>query len=173
MQSGAVASLQYKYTPLSTGLVVEYTVTDGTDFLPCRYENIVWMDAAELTKVVHQKVPLFNGQAPGSGELLDQVAQAIAEVLAQRNVVTKVRYELNSRFPGEPIDAISFVSDSVVPKIQGITLTGANLLSPQEKMENTKRLVGEPYRATRLRETLVDGLFFIYGNKGYLTDAGW
>jgi len=168
MQSGALASLQYKYTPLSTGLVVEYTVADSRDFLPCSYDNIVWINSEELTKAVHQKVPLFDGEAPSSGELLDQVAQAISQLLAQRGVVTKVIYELNSRVAGAPIDAISFVSDSVVPKIRDITLTGANLLSPQEKMENTKRLVGEPYRARQLRESLVNGLFFIYGNKGYL-----
>jgi outer membrane protein insertion porin family len=168
MQTGAIANLQYKYTPLSNGLLVEYTVTDGADFLPCRYDNIVWLSKDDLIKAVHQKVPLFSGEAPTTGELLDQVAQAISDILAQHGIVTKVRYELHSQGVGGPIDAVSFVSETLKPKVQEITLAGATLLSAQEKLDNAKRLIGEDYNATSLRESLVNGLFFVYGNKGYL-----
>jgi len=168
MASGALASLQYKYTPLSSGLLVEFTVADGADFLPCRYENIVWISGSELTKAVHERVPLYDGEAPSSGELLDQVKQAITDILAKRGILTIVRYELHARGVGGAIDAISFVSDSVRPKIQEITLTGATLLTPQEKVDNTKRLIGDEYTATSLHDSLMNGLFFIYGNKGYL-----
>jgi outer membrane protein assembly factor BamA len=43
MQTGALATLNYTYTPLSSGIVVEYQVIDAAEFLPCRYENIVWV----------------------------------------------------------------------------------------------------------------------------------
>ncbi|HEY1732773.1 MAG TPA: POTRA domain-containing protein [Terriglobales bacterium] len=168
MQTGVLASLQYQYTPLSTGLQVEYTAADAPDFLPCRYDNIVWIGADELTKAVHDKVPLYDGSAPTSGDLIDQIASAISEVLAKSGIMTKVRYELHTRGIGGPVDAISFVSDTVKPKVQEITLLGANLLTPQEKAENTKRLIGDSYSATEIRESLTGGLFFLYGNKGYL-----
>lgn len=168
MQTGVLASLQYQYTPLSTGIQVEYTAIDAPDFLPCRYDNIVWIGADELTKAVHDKVPLYDGSAPTSGDLVDQIAQAISEVLAKSGVVTKVRYELHTRGMNGPVDALSFVSDTVKPKVQEITLVGANLLSPQERAENTKRLIGDFYSATEIRESLTNGLFFVYGNKGYL-----
>ena len=168
MQTGVLAGLEYKYTPLSTGIMVEYDVTDGLDFLPCRYDNLVWMTAGDLTKAVHELVPLYNGEAPTSGDLLDQVTQAISDVLARHGVNTKVRYELHTRGINGPVDAILFVSDSVKPKVQQITLTGANLMTADEKTENTKRLIGDDYTATRVRESLANGLFFLYGNKGYL-----
>jgi outer membrane protein insertion porin family len=168
MATGVLANLEYKYTPLSSGLQVEYTATDGADFLPCRYDNIVWIGSDELTRAAHEKVPLYDGNAPTSGDLLDQVAKAISEVLAQHGVVTKVRYELHTRSIGGPIDAISFVSETVTPKVKEITLAGANLMTPQEKSENTKRLIGDDYNATRIREELTTDLFFLYGNKGYL-----
>ncbi len=168
MQTGALASLEYKYTPLSKGLAVEYTVTDGTDFLPCHYDNIVWMPPDELTKAVHDKVPLYSGDAPTSGELLDQIAQAISDVLGKIGVTTKVRYELHTRGVNGRVDSILFVSDTLRPKVQEITLTGATLMSAPEKLDNTKRLIGEEYSASRIRESLTNGLFFLYGNKGYL-----
>jgi outer membrane protein insertion porin family len=168
MQTGALASLEYKYTPLSKGLAVEYTVTDGTDFLPCHYDNIVWMPPDELTKAVHDKVPLYSGEAPTSGELLDQIAQAISDVLNKIGVTTKVRYELHTKGMNGPVDSILFVSDSLRPKVQEISLTGATLMTAPEKEENTKRLIGEEYSASRVRESLTNGLFFLYGNKGYL-----
>ena len=52
----------------------------ATDFLPCHYDNIVWMPPDALTKAVHDKAPLYSGEAPTSGELLDQIAQAISDV---------------------------------------------------------------------------------------------
>lgn len=168
MQTGVLASLQYQYTPLSSGLQVEYTAIDAADFLPCRYDNIVWISAEELTKAVHDNLPLYDGSAPTSGDLIDQIASAISEVLAKSGVVTKVRYELHTRGMNGPVDAISFVSDTVKPKVQEIALVGANLLTPQEKNENTKRLIGDSYSATEIRESLTNGLFFLYGNKGYL-----
>ena len=168
MATGVLASLEYKYTPLSTGLLVEYTATDGADFLSCRYDNIVWMNSEDLTKAVHEKVPLYNGEAPSSGELLDQIKQAISDVLAQQGIATSVRYELHAQGVGGPIDGVSFVSDTVRPKVQEILLTGAPLLTPQERVESTKRLIGDEYSATNLHDSLLRSLFFVYGNKGYL-----
>ena len=168
MQTGVLASLEYKYTPLSTGIVVEYDVTDASEFLPCRYDNIVWMSSDDLTKAVHDKVPLFNGEAPTSGDLLDQVSEAISQVLAQHGVVSKIRYELHTRGVSGPVDAILFASDTIKAKVQEITLTGATLMTPQEKLENTKALIGDDYSATRLHESLSTGLSFLYGDKGYL-----
>ena len=52
--------------------------------------------------------------------------------------------------------------------MQEITLTGATLMTPQEKLENTKALIGDDYSATRLHESLSTGLSFLYGDKGYL-----
>jgi outer membrane protein insertion porin family len=168
MATGVLSSLEYKYTPLSTGLQVEYTATDGTDFLPCHYDNIVWIEADDLTKAVHEKLPLYDGSAPTTGELLDQISLAISEVLAKSGVATKVRYELHTRGVGGPVDGISFVSDTIKPKVQEITLVGANLMTPAEKAENTKRLIGDEYNATSAHDSLTNGLFFLYGNKGYL-----
>jgi len=168
MQTGVIASLEYKYTPLSSGIAVEYDVTDATGFLPCRYDNIVWIGSDDLTKAVHDKVPLFNGEAPTSGELLDQVSLAISQVLVKSGVVSKVRYELHARGINGPVDAIVFVSDTIKPKVQAITLTGATLMTPQEKIENTKRLIGDDYAAMRVHESLATSLFFLYGNRGYL-----
>jgi outer membrane protein insertion porin family len=66
------------------------------------------------------------------------------------------------------VDSILFVSDTLRPKVQEITLTGASLMTALEKLDNTKRLIGEEYSASRIRESLTNGLFFLYGNKGYL-----
>lgn len=168
IETGVLASLQYQYMPLSSGLQVEYTAVDAPEFLPCRYDNIIWIAPEQLTEAVHDKVPLYDGTAPTSGDLIDQIASAISEVLAKSGVVTKVRYELHTRGMNGPVDAISFVSDTVKPKVQEVTLVGVNLLTSQEKTENTKRLIGESYSATEIRESLTNGLFFLYGNRGYL-----
>src|SRR5690348_1217562 len=79
MQTGVLSGLKYQYVPLSTGIEVEYVVTDGNDFLPCRYDNIVWIGADELTKAVHEKITLYDGNAPQSGKMLDDISQAISQ----------------------------------------------------------------------------------------------
>jgi hypothetical protein len=98
------------------------------------------MGSQELTTEVHELVPLFNGETPTSGTLVDQVAEAISAVLERHGVTTKVRYELHSRGIGSPVDAILFVSDTVKPKVQEVILSGANLLTPKETMEKPSGL---------------------------------
>ena len=100
---------------------------------------------------MHDKVPLYSGDAPTSGELLDQIAQAISDALGKIGVTTKVRYELHTRGVNWRVDSILFVSDTLRPKVQAITLTGATLMSASEKLDNTKRLIGEEYSASRVR----------------------
>ena len=168
MQTGVLGGLKYQYVPLSTGIEVEYVVTDSNDFLPCRYDNIVWIDADELTKAVHEKIPLYDGNAPQSGKLLDDVSQAISQVLATHGVATSVRYEMHTPAVGKPIDSVFFVSDSVKPKVREISLPGADFLSQQERAENTKRLIGDDYSTSNIRSSLFNGLSFLYGAKGYV-----
>jgi outer membrane protein assembly factor BamA len=168
MQTGALATVQYKYTPVSTGILVEYQVKDADDFLPCRYDNIVWMNSEAILAEVRRKVPLFNGEAPSSGELVDQVAAALSEVLAAHGIPTTVRYELHSRGVNAPVDAVLFVSETIKPKVEQLSLSGVTQLSPEEVRDNTKRLLGEDYSASAVHESLRSGLSVVYGNKGYL-----
>ena len=90
-------------------------------------------------------------------------------MLTKSGVVTKVRYELHTHGINGPVDAaILFASDTIKPKVQGMTLTGATLMTSEEKIDNTKRLIGDDYSAARVHDSLATGLSFLYGNKGYL-----
>jgi outer membrane protein insertion porin family len=49
-----------------------------------------------------------------------------------------------------------------------MTLAGAARMTPEEKTENTKRLIGDDYSAARAHDSLATGLAFLYGSKAYL-----
>jgi len=79
--AGVFAGVNYRYHTRGEALTVEFTVQDAGHFFPCTFENFVWMSRDELLAGVRSRVPLFNGEVPPRGDLLDRVSSALKEIL--------------------------------------------------------------------------------------------
>ena len=59
---GTFANVQYRFSSVAKGAVIEFQVTDGP-LISVSYDNIPWFTDDEITAAVSKDVPLFDGEA--------------------------------------------------------------------------------------------------------------
>ena len=76
-ESGAFSNVAYTFQFSSEGIKLELQVADGDQFVPVRFDNFVWLSDRDLLQKLSASVPLFQGELPLSGKLVDQVSDAL------------------------------------------------------------------------------------------------
>jgi outer membrane protein assembly factor BamA len=86
--SGVFSEVNYQHTAAKVGMRVAFTVKDkpADQFLPPIFENIVWLTPDELNAEIKKQIPIYRGDLPLKGHLTDEVAEAISQTLARKNV---------------------------------------------------------------------------------------
>ncbi len=164
--TGAFSQVGYKYGPLGNGMFVEFEVEDAPEFLPVRYENLVWWSDDELTNALHQRVPLFHGRLPSGGGIVDQVTAAISALLTERGVNAQARMRLHSAGPGKPIDAVSFYVDGVTLPVKEINVVGTSIAT--EAQTTLKSLMDVGFDRAVVEDSARYKLQTLYRGKGFL-----
>ncbi|MGA8230427.1 MAG: POTRA domain-containing protein [Candidatus Acidiferrales bacterium] len=90
---GTFSNVQYRFSTVAKGAVLEFQVIDGP-LIPVSYDNIPWFSDDEITAAVSKDVPLFDGEAPSKGALLDSISQAIAKLLASKDIHASVEHNV-------------------------------------------------------------------------------
>jgi outer membrane protein assembly factor BamA len=89
-ETGAFGDVQYSFQYSSEGTKLDLEVQDEEQFVPVRFDNLVWFSDQELFEQLHAQVPLFQGQLPAGGDLADQVSNALQALLIEHNVPGKM-----------------------------------------------------------------------------------
>ena len=90
---GAFSNVNYRFKTSAAGVALEFVVQDAPT-VPVEYDNIPWFTDAELTAALKSAVGLFDGSAPESGSILDQMTDALKALLPQRNIHAVVERDL-------------------------------------------------------------------------------
>ena len=80
-ETGAFSDVAYTYQYSAQGTKLDFQVEDSNQFIPVRFDNFVWFSDQELAEKLHGVVPLFHGQLPVAGGLIDQVSDALQTLL--------------------------------------------------------------------------------------------
>ena len=161
-QSGAFLQVSYSFD----GKVATYVVADSDQFVPASFENFIWLPEDELTKRIHDSVPLFAGSVPLGGNLNDQVAGAIDSLLKEKGIGG---HTVATLFPSSgPPTTMRFNIEGIKVAIVRIDFPGAAperlaLLQPM-----TKDVVGSNYSRSATPAAIKKRAVLIYGKLGYL-----
>ena len=90
--TGAFDDVAYSFQYSPEGTKLELQVQDAEKFVPARFDNLVWFSDQELLDQLHAQVPLFQGQLPITGDLADEVSNALQALLITRNVPGRADY---------------------------------------------------------------------------------
>ena len=163
--AGVFAEVNYRYHTRGEELTAEFAVRDATRFLPCTFENFVWMSRDELLRGVRSRVPLFDGQAPPSGGLLDRVSSALEAMLQERGIHAQV--EFSPSFSGSARSMQFRVVGIPIPVLK-VAFRGVQNVDPALLQEAAGPLMGRDFDASFIEDFSNKGIASVYRQRGYL-----
>lgn len=165
--SGAFHDIAYSFKYKPEGTKLEFQVKDADDFVPARFENLVWFSSKELEDGLHAQVSLFRGQLPANGALADQVSEALQAMLIEKKVEGSVDYVRAGPDNG-PTNAIVYTVSGARISVRNIDFPNADpSLLPALQATADKIRVPE-YSQTALQAKAHELILPVYLARGYL-----
>ncbi|OLB24752.1 MAG: hypothetical protein AUH15_00335 [Acidobacteriales bacterium 13_2_20CM_55_8] len=169
-ETGAFSDVAYTYQYSAQGTKLDLQVEDSNQFIPVRFDNFVWFSDQELAEKLHGVVPLFHGQLPVAGGLIDQVSDALQTLLLERKLQGRADYMRTAHRDG-PIEAFVFKVTGPTIGIRNVAFTGSAPAELPLLQAAAKNLQGEEYLRSTLQVQAEKNLLPIYLERGYLKAA--
>ena len=169
-ETGAFSDVAYTYQYSAPGTKLDFQLADTTQFLPVHFDNFVWFSDQELIEKLHRIVPLFQGQLPLAGGLIDQVSDALQALLLERKLQGRADYIRTAHQDG-PIEAFVFKVTGPTIRIRNVAFTGAAPPELPLLQAAGKSLQGQEYFRSMLQIQAEKNLLPIYLARGYLKAA--
>ncbi|MBZ5525456.1 MAG: hypothetical protein LAP21_24795 [Acidobacteriia bacterium] len=124
--TGVFSTVQYLFKPAigAVGVEADFDLTDAAQFLPAKFDNLLWFSSEELQAGLHNALPLYNGDLPLSGGLPDEVSAALSSMLAARKLPSEVSYMLEGERNMPPREYL-FKVDHAGLKVTSFNFSGA------------------------------------------------
>lgn len=165
--SGAFTDITYTFQYSPDGTKLEFQLQDAAQFVPVRFENVVWFSDQDLQEKLHAQVSLFRGRLPITGQLLDQVSEALQALLIEKKVPGNVDYIRVAHQDG-PIEAFAYTVTGPQIMIRNIEFTGAGAAELPPLETAAKKLQGSEYVRSLVRVQEDKNFLPIYLARGYL-----
>ena len=103
-----------------------FTLRPASQLYPIRLENVPLVPGKELDAKLHERFPLYRGQLPAGGSIVEGICQEFEEMLAAKNVKATVKAVLTSGLGPRKITAVNFSVVSPAVHIGRIQLAGVS-----------------------------------------------
>jgi outer membrane protein insertion porin family len=166
-QTGVFTEMNYTFQYSRAGCDLEFQVTENPTVVPTVFDNLVWFSDKELVDLLRARVPLFDGKVPEQGNLAEQVSQALASILKEKNIQGEITYFPFARDDG-PIESYDYKLTFHSVVIRNVDFPGAAADEVPALTAAAKPLAGTNYLLTdmRMREKL--DLLPVFRARGYL-----
>jgi outer membrane protein assembly factor BamA len=169
-ETGAFGNVAYTFEFSPAGMKLELQVADNDQFVPARFDNFVWLSDQELHDKLQAAVPLFQGQLPAGGNLVDEVSDALQTLAIQHQLKGRVDY-LRSGPADGPIEAFDFTLTGQNIHIRQVAFPGASSAELPDLEAAGKKLTGQDYVRPALRVQADKNFLPVYLERGYLKAA--
>jgi len=166
-ETGAFGDVLYSFQYSAEGTKLELQVQDAGQFVPARFDNLVWFSDQELLDQLHAQVPLFQGQLPVAGDLADQVSNALQALLITHNLLGRADY-LRAAHGDGPIEAFVFSVSGPQLHIRNTAFAGATTAELPLLEAAAKKLQGADFSRSMLRIQEDKNFLPVYLERGYL-----
>ena len=165
--TGAFASVAYRFEYSPEGTTLELQVQDTQSFVPARFDNLVWFSDEDLSEKLHTRVPLFAGELPATGKLADDLSEALQGLVDEKKIPGRVDYTRIAQGEG-PTEAFVFSVTGPRISVGNVEFHGATAAELPRLEAAAKKLQGAEYsRSAFLRQT-VKSFLPVYLEQGYL-----
>jgi hypothetical protein len=142
-ESGAFTDILYSLEFGPVGTKLELTVRDSEKFVPANFDNLVCFSSQELFNKLHGSVPLFDGEVPVTGHMVNQISDALQVMLDEKKVVGQV--DARRVLDAGAIEAFTFTVTGLHITIRNIEFSGADTPDLPLLLATARRLQGAEY----------------------------
>jgi outer membrane protein assembly factor BamA len=167
-QSGAFDEVQFKYRPDNGKMNVEFVVKEATRFHRCTYDNFVWASSKEIEDFVRAEISLFDGYAPESGNLPDEIARSLEHFLLQRGIAGQVDRLQYARAIGDPNWEHLYSVNGPIIRVQTVVFQGVKGIDEGLLQKEAKPLLGRNYSLVECRKYAEASFVPVYRERGFL-----
>jgi outer membrane protein assembly factor BamA len=165
-ESGAFTDILYNLESDPEGTRLKLTVLNSKKFVPVTFDNVVWFSSQELFNKLHASVPLFDGEVPVTGQMVNQISDALQALLDEKKVAGQVD---SLRVPNDgPTEAVRFAVTGLHITIRNIEFSGADAAELPLLVATAKRLQGVEYVLPTLRALANKTFLPVYFARSYL-----
>jgi outer membrane protein insertion porin family len=160
--SGMFAQVSYRFSTTSA----EFDLVDKPHLVPLRFENCVWATDEQMIGQLKKRVPLFIGEVPEEGTIVDEIGTQVEAVLAENGVKAKVQY-----MPFMENGSVTAMNYTILdPRIEvsAIRFVGASPKLAQALDDASKGILGKEYTRALLPSTEDPILKRVLEENGYL-----
>jgi outer membrane protein insertion porin family len=171
-QTGVFSEVIYNYSSTPSGLKLEWQVKDADRFVPVFFDNFVWFSDDELRQELGKRIPLFKGSVPLTGNLLDQIGDALQAMLLERKLPGHTDYLRDTEGEGEgPVHSITYSATDVQIVIRKVSFPGAGPEDLPRLQKAAQPLEGSDYSRRTLLAFVERNLRPVYFHQGRLQAA--
>ena len=164
IDTGVFDTLNYMFD----GQDLIYSLTPSADLYPIRLENLPLTPGKEMDAKLHDRFPLYHGKVPAENGLMEQVRQALEEMLAATGIKATVTAAPFTDAQLRKVTAISY-SITAPPVVVGeIHLEGASTILDPQAREILNKTTGSPYDLAGSPNQIETYLGNLYRDKGYI-----
>lgn len=127
------------------------------------FVNFPWWSPQELTALVHQTVPLFDGTLPKAGDQQDAVTTALQQILLTKQITATITNDIVHPGIGHPKRTLSYRIQSPDIRFSSIDIQGVSPAMAPALTKLTTTFTGRAYN-----ENALDLLLAPWRNTGYL-----
>jgi outer membrane protein insertion porin family len=166
MDTGVFENIVYKFD----GQDLVYTFNLATLY-PVRLENLPLKTGAGLDQKLHDRFPLYHGKVPNEGGLLDNVRQALEEMLAAQGIKATVSTTQGGAAGASKGGAMSFAIAAPPVLVGDIHLDPSSPPLDPKANEILTHQTGSPYDIVGSPSQLTTYIGNLYHDQGYLEAA--
>jgi outer membrane protein assembly factor BamA len=142
-QLGVFSRVNYRFTAKDRRAIINFELQDAQVF-PVMFENFPWFTDQELADEIRRAVPLFDGNAPNGGTVLDEITAALSAKLASRGIKASVAHTLVAAPSGSDM-IMRFRQDGPSFTVSSVQFNDFMAQNSEKLHDRVSDLVGKTY----------------------------
>lgn len=171
LDSGLFKKLSYSFRASKGLATVVFNVEELASQSPVVFDNFVWFSDKELNEFVRKNVPAFDGTAPESDAVIENIARVLGELLRLRGVEGKVEYRASADPVARTPEHLFAVKVAEPLRICSLKFAGAAALKEETLMQNSVGIMSSEYSRQFIRSYAESNLVPLYRERGHLRAA--
>lgn len=167
MNSGLFKTLSYRFRSTGNQVTVTFQVVEAKESAPVIFDNFVWFSEQELQDAIRRQIPSFDGTAPETGDMPEQIKKALQTLLDERKIPGQVDYMYSADLAGKNAKHFFSVKGVKIP-ICTLLFPGAQDVKESELIKTSKPLFAMDFSAGDIKTFARVNLIPIYRQRGHL-----